>query len=155
MDIATVTRSMTAFARHEAQTQWGSLEWEIRSVNHRYLEVGFRMEDSFRPLEMAMRKRATERLARGKVEVTLRYRPPEEEQEGLKLNETLARRVIDSYQQLANISLDAAPIDLMRVLQWPGVIESQTPDAQALSRVVLDAFDRAIDDLLATREREG
>jgi uncharacterized protein (TIGR00255 family) len=74
---------MTAFARHEEQTELGSLSWEIRSVNHRYLEVSFRLEESFRPFEMAMRKLISDTLSRGKVEVALRYRVPEQTQTSL------------------------------------------------------------------------
>ena len=61
-------RSMTAFARHEQVTELGTLIWEVRSVNHRYLELALRLEESFRPLEMDIRKIFAERIARGKIE---------------------------------------------------------------------------------------
>ena len=150
-----MTRSMTAFARHEAQTELGTLSWEIRSVNHRYLELGFRLEDSFRPLEMAMRKRIGDTLSRGKVEVALRYKAPEQQQDDIQINESLARKVIDQYQQLAGISQNPAALDLMKVLQWPGVIQTESLDQQALSQRVMETLDKALSDLLATREREG
>jgi len=146
---------MTAFARHEAQTELGTLSWEIRSVNHRYLELGFRLEDSFRPLEMAMRKRIGDTLSRGKVEVALRYKAPEQQQDDIQINESLARKVIDQYQQLAGISQNPAALDLMKVLQWPGVIQTESLDQQALSQRVMETLDKALSDLLATREREG
>lgn len=150
-----MTRSMTAFARHEAQTELGTLSWEIRSVNHRYLELGFRLEESFRPLEMAMRKRISDTLSRGKVEVALRYKAPEQQQDDIQINEPLARKVIDQYQQLAGISQNPAALDLMKVLQWPGVIQTESLDQQALSQRVMQTLDKALRDLLATREREG
>lgn len=150
-----MTRSMTAFARHEAQTELGTLSWEIRSVNHRYLELGFRLEESFRPLEMAMRKRISDTLSRGKVEVALRYKAPEQQQDDIQINEPLARKVIDQYQQLAGISQNPAALDLMKVLQWPGVIQTESLDQQALSQRVMQTLDKALSDLLATREREG
>jgi uncharacterized protein (TIGR00255 family) len=146
---------MTAFARHEAQTELGTLSWEIRSVNHRYLEVGFRLEESFRPLEMAMRKRISDVLSRGKVEVALRYKAPEQQQENIDINESLAQSVIARYQQLAGSAENPAALDLMKVMQWPGVIQTESLDQQALKDCVMQSLDQALADLLATRQREG
>ncbi len=150
-----MTRSMTAFARYEEQTDLGTLSWEIRSVNHRYLEVGFRLDESFRPLEMAMRKFISDTLGRGKVEVALRYKSPEQQQDSLDINEALAERVISRYQQLAALSDNAAPLDLMKVMQWPGVIETPSLDQEALSERVMASLQKALIDLVDTREREG
>lgn len=150
-----MTRSMTAFARYEEQTDLGTLSWEIRSVNHRYLEVGFRLDESFRPLEMAMRKFISDTLGRGKVEVALRYKSPEQQQDSLEINEALAERVISRYQQLAALSDNAAPLDLMKVMQWPGVIETPSLDQEALSERVMASLQKALIDLVDTREREG
>lgn len=150
-----MTRSMTAFARHEEQTELGTLNWEIRSVNHRYLEAAFRLEESFRPMEMAMRKLITDTLSRGKVEVSLRYKAPEQQQDKLEINEALAQTVIDQYQQLAERADNAAALDLMKVLQWQGVIQAQSLDQDALNAVLMQSLQKALNDLLATREREG
>lgn len=150
-----MTRSMTAFARHEAQTPLGTLSWELRSVNHRYLEVSFRLDERFRPLEMPMRKLISDTLGRGKVEVALRYKAPDQQQQDIQTNQLLAQRVIDQYQQLSAMSQNPAPLDLMKVLQWPGVIETDTLDQDALAEAVMQSLKQALDDLLATREREG
>jgi uncharacterized protein (TIGR00255 family) len=146
---------MTAFARHEAQTDLGTLSWEIRSVNHRYLEVGFRLDESFRSLEMAMRKLVSDTLSRGKVEVTLRYKAPEQQQDALEINQALAETVVSRYQQLASLSDVAAPLDMMKVLQWPGVIQTESLDQEALATLVMQSLQEALADLVATREREG
>lgn len=150
-----MTRSMTAFARHEEQTELGSLSWEIRSVNHRYLEVSFRLEESFRPFEMAMRKLISDTLSRGKVEVALRYRAPEQTQTSLQMNEGLAKTIMENYHQLASFTDNAAPIDILRVMQWPGVIQTESLDQDALQATVLNSLKQALADLVATREREG
>ena len=150
-----MTRSMTAFARHEEQTELGSLSWEIRSVNHRYLEVSFRLEESFRPFEMAMRKLISDTLSRGKVEVALRYRAPEQTQSALQMNVDLAKAVMENYQQLASFTDSAAPIDILRVMQWPGVIQTESLDQDALQATVVESLKHALADLVATREREG
>jgi uncharacterized protein (TIGR00255 family) len=146
---------MTAFARHEAQTDLGTLSWEIRSVNHRYLEVGFRLDESFRSLEMAMRKLVSDTLSRGKVEVTLRYKAPEQQKDALEINQALAETVVSRYQQLASLSDAAAPLDMMKVLQWPGVIQTESLDQEALATLVMQSLQEALADLVATREREG
>lgn len=150
-----VTRSMTAFARKEEQTEQGSLTWEIRSVNHRYLEVSLRLEESFRPLEMQIRKRFADKLGRGKVDAALRYKAPEHHQSSLNYDAALAKSVVDSYDQLAQISTRPAPIDMLRVLQWPGVLISETLDQTALNKAVMSSLDHAIDELITTRETEG
>lgn len=150
-----MTRSMTAFARHEEQTVLGSLSWEIRSVNHRYLEVSFRLEESFRPFEMAMRKLISDTLSRGKVDVALRYRAPEQAQSALQMNVDLAKTVMENYQQLASFADNAAPIDILRVMQWPGVIQTESLDQDALQATVLNSLKHALTDLVSTREREG
>ncbi|OUR64743.1 YicC family protein [Methylophaga sp. 42_25_T18] len=146
---------MTAFARQEKQTEQGSLTWEIRSVNHRYLEVALRLEESFRPLEMKIRKMFTDRLGRGKVDAVLRYKAPEQQQTSLEIDRNLAQSVVNSCEQLAAFSEQAAPVDMLRVLQWPGVIISDSLDQAALNKVVLASLKTAVDELIVTRETEG
>lgn len=150
-----MTLSMTAFARHETHTEQGTLNWEIRSVNHRYLEISFRLDDAFRSLEMPMRKLLSDKLSRGKIEATLRYKAPESEQTKLQLNDELANSVIAHYQQLAGRAENPASLDMMRVLQWPGVIQTPSLDQQALANAVMQSLETAAADLLASRAREG
>jgi len=150
-----LTRSMTAFARQEKQTEQGSLTWEIRSVNHRYLEVALRLEESFRPLEMKIRKMFTDRLGRGKVDAVLRYKAPDQQQTSLEIDRNLAQSVVNSCEQLAAFSEQAAPVDMLRVLQWPGVIISDSLDQGALNKAVLSSLKTAIEELIVTRETEG
>lgn len=150
-----MTLSMTAFARHEVETGLGTLIWEVRTVNHRYLELAIRLEEIFRPLEMQIRKLFSERLSRGKVEAVLRYQPPQHQQATLEVDMTLANAVIQRYQQLADLAKDSAPIDLMRVLQWPGMILNETPDQTELNTAVITCLQQALDDLIQTRQREG
>jgi uncharacterized protein (TIGR00255 family) len=146
---------MTAFSRYEAQGDLGSLSWEVRSVNHRYLEMSFRLEESFRPLEMTMRKLVSERLSRGKVELALRYKAPEQNEQSVELNTDIAQGVIDSYEVLAKLSNSPAPLDLMKVMQWPGVIQSEGLDQDALRAWIIESLSAALDDLTEMREREG
>jgi uncharacterized protein (TIGR00255 family) len=146
---------MTAFARQEQQTAQGSLTWEIRSVNHRYLEVALRLDEKFRPLEMKLRKLFTDKLGRGKVDAVLRYKAPEQQQTSLDVDSDLAKAVVNSCDQLAGFTDNAAPLDMLKVLQWPGVIISESLDQTALNKVVLSSLKSAIDELITTRETEG
>ena len=150
-----MTLSMTAFARHEVETGLGTLIWEVRTVNHRYLELAIRLDEIFRPLEMQIRKLFSERLSRGKVEAVLRYQPPQHQQAALEVDMTLANAIIQRYQQLSDLAKDSAPIDLMRVLQWPGMILNETPDQTELNTAVITCLQQALNDLVQTRQREG
>lgn len=146
---------MTAFARQEQQTEQGSLTWEIRSVNHRYLEVALRLDEKFRPLEMKIRKLFSDKLGRGKVDAVLRYKAPEQQQASLAVDNDLAKSVVNSCEKLASIADNAAPIDMLKVLQWPGVIISNPLDQAALNKAVMSALKLAVDELIVTRETEG
>jgi uncharacterized protein (TIGR00255 family) len=146
---------MTAFSRFEAQNELGALSWEIRSVNHRYLETSFRLEETFRPIEMMMRKVVSEHLSRGKVELTLRYKAPQQQQQDIQLNQALAQSVISSYDQLASLATSPAPLDMMKVMNWPGVMEQTSLDQDALYSWVMTTLKDALKDLIAMREREG
>jgi len=150
-----MTLSMTAFARQERQTEQGDLTWEIRSVNHRYLEVALRLEEKFRPLEMQIRKLLNDKLGRGKVDAVLRYKVPEQQNSSIEFDHFLAKAVIESCDQLAQLSERSAPIDPLRVLQWPGVIKSETLDQVALNKIVMSSLNDAIEELIATRQTEG
>tara|TARA_R110001583_G_scaffold177418_2_gene332553 strand:- start:59253 stop:60107 length:855 start_codon:yes stop_codon:yes gene_type:complete len=146
---------MTAFARQEAQTEQGDLTWEIRSVNHRYLEVSLRLDERFRPLEMKIRKLFSDKLTRGKVDAVLRYKAPEQQQAALEINQDLAKSLIASCDELAMMTTRPAPINMLDVLQWPGVLKANTPDQKALDKAIMTSVNKAIKELIVTRETEG
>ena len=81
--------SMTSFARSEHSSEWGSLVWEIRSLNHRYLEVSIRLPEDLRPLENLVREKVKKQLKRGKIECNLRFRPNERNTAHIELNTPL------------------------------------------------------------------
>lgn len=147
-------RSMTAFARHQSEQSIGQFHWEIRSVNHRYLEVSLRLDDTLRPLEMDLRKLITSRLARGKIDATLRFLPPETD-DSIQLDTTRVRNLTRACDEINEYITDAAPLDALRILQWPGVMTQPQPDEAAFNAAVMSSLEAALDDLVATREREG
>ena len=146
---------MTAFARVEQTGQWGNAIWELRSVNNRYLDVGMRLPEDLRALEPALREKAASRLSRGKLDCSLRVGTATESAPALQVNEALARQVVAATRSMAELAPDAAPPTLMELLRWPGVVESQPPDLEALQAAALRLLDNAFDELVAAREREG
>jgi len=151
-----MTRSMTAFARQEAEHAWGSLIWEIRSVNHRYLEPHLRLPESLRDLEGALREQLRKKLSRGKVECTLRFHPEAQAQQ-LTVNTDFAKELIAAADEVAALSLsgNTQPMNPLDVLRWPGVLQDAQIDMDQVKAEGLKLFGAALDDLLAGREREG
>jgi uncharacterized protein (TIGR00255 family) len=149
-------RSMTGFARTERQYEFGRLAWELRSVNHRYLEVGFRVPEEFRVLEPEIRKVLGEYLSRGKIDASLRYTPAAGVSSAkLNLNSVLAGRLLELQEQLQSISGLSQPPDLQSLMRWPGILEEQAMDPQPLHEAALDLLTGAAKSLQAARTREG
>ncbi|MDR9468058.1 YicC/YloC family endoribonuclease [Marinospirillum sp.] len=146
--------SMTAFARRETHLPWGSLSWEIRSVNQRYLEPSFRLPESLRNQETTLRHRLKQKLARGKLDLTLKFYPTDDNQE-LVLNEPLLEKLVTSAEKVCSKMAKAAPLDPLKLLEWPGVIQASETDEEEVQAQVLALFDQALDDLQAHRLREG
>lgn len=147
-------RSMTAFARVDHHLDGASLAWEIRSVNHRYLEVSPRLPDALRALENAVRERCRNKLSRGKVDVTLRYQADDSDPQ-LELNEPLVKQLADAARRVGDMVLHAGQINPLEVLQFPGVLNTRQMDADTLQNTALTLLDEALDVLIATRDREG
>ena len=148
-------RSMTAFARIESQHDQGAVQWEIRSVNHRYLDVNLRLPEDLRRLDPKVRERIGARLKRGKVDCTLRVLTNPSELGGLSVDGDLAARIAAAAQSVANLLPNPAPVNPVDILRWPGVVQAPAPDPERIERIVLDALDRALSDLAGMREREG
>ncbi|MFA5632056.1 MAG: YicC/YloC family endoribonuclease [Porticoccaceae bacterium] len=149
-----MARSMTAFARASRQEEWGTLTWEIRSVNHRYLEPGFRMPDTLRDLEMALRETLRTKLNRGKVDCYLQLNL-KRELDGLGVNTTAARQYIDAARTIAALMENPASLSPLEILERPGVLEEREVDSDALKQATLSLFATAVDQLLEGRAVEG
>ena len=150
-----MTRSMTAFARVESQGDWGRLAWEIRSVNHRYLETGLRLPEELRSIEGEVRSRINQRIARGKVDCALRFEKAGDAGDALRVNEALAARVIEAATRVSRMMPEAAPLSALDVLRWPGVMEQREVDQDTLGRAALTLLESALEELGSARAREG
>ena len=148
-------RSMTAFARIESLHEQGGIQWEIRSVNHRYLDVNLRLPEDFRRLDPKVRERIGARLNRGKVDCTLRVLPGAAAAGSLAVDDELASRVAQAARKVTDLLPEAAPVNPVDILRWPGVVQAPAPDLDLMERLVLGELDRALADLVAMREREG
>ena len=98
-----MTSSMTAFTRQQTEQEWGSLTWEIRSVNHRYLETSVRLPEIFRGLENAIRESVRKKLTRGKVECQLRFHSDESATGDISINRELVAQLINANTEIQKL----------------------------------------------------
>ena len=146
-------RSMTAFASGERVTEWGTLGCELRSVNHRFLEVGVRLHDDLRALEPVLRERIAARISRGKLDLTLRLRSPEGAS-GLHADPGRLRELSDLAIDLS-ARFPGLHTEFTQLLQFPGVLQAPATDAAGLQAQALALLDEVLDEFVAAREREG
>ena len=146
--------SMTAFARAEQAGTNGTLSWELRSVNHRYLEPHLRLPDAFRDLEGAVREALRNGLSRGKVECTLRFAEDSAGQP-LQVDRERAAQLVAAAESVASLIKHPAPLNPLEVLSWPGVLVADAADPQVLNKAALSLFKQALDELKQSRSREG
>lgn len=147
--------SMTAFSRQQLDEEWGSLTWEIRSVNHRYLETSIRLPEMLRSLENPIRDELRKRLIRGKVECALRYQSSDNARSELELDRPLILKLLQANTEIENIAGVTSKLGSMEILRWPGVIRESEFDVSTLEPIATKLFLRALDDLIASRQREG
>lgn len=150
-----MTRSMTGFARCEKRDGQGEWVWEIRSVNHRFLEIMVRLPEELRTMETAVRDRVGSRLGRGKIDCTLRYLSGEAASSAIRLNLNLARAVVAATEQIAGLIGGGERPAPMQVLQWPGVVEQQREEMGPVMEAAMVLLDQALSELSANRQREG
>ena len=147
--------SMTAFSRQQLEHEWGSLTWEIRSVNHRYLEPSVRLPENFRSLENPIRKQLRDKLYRGKIECLLRFRTVEANQIDWQLNLDLISQLTKANLEINNNIGGDYKLSSLDILKWPGVISDQPIDEEIFNKEAMGLFEKALDDLMVVREREG
>jgi uncharacterized protein (TIGR00255 family) len=148
-----VIRSMTAFASAERATPWGTLACELRSVNHRFLELAVRTPDELRAFETVVREAVAARVARGKLDLVLRLRAPEGGG-ALQLNETRVQE-LSALAIALSARFPGLQSSFTDLVQFPGVMQAPEADAAELQAQALALLDTVLDEFLASREREG
>ncbi len=151
----TVVASMTAFARHSTQGAWGRATWELRSVNHRYLEITLRLPEELRGLESNFRERIEQRVKRGKVDGLLRYDGSAAASQTPHVNVELVRALIAAGSQIDALLKSPSPLKTSDLLRWPGVLSVEETNIEALGEVLSSLLEQTLEALVATRRREG
>jgi len=146
--------SMTGFARRELTGTYGTLTCELRSVNHRYLEPGFRLPEELRPLESELRQQLSKHLKRGKVDCTVHLRSAQAAERELKVDAATLARVAAAVGEVSR-AVPGSTVDAVEVLRWPGVIEATAQDSEVLLGAGRTLFQQTLDDMGAMRLREG
>jgi uncharacterized protein (TIGR00255 family) len=148
-------RSMTAFARVEAQEPWGTLTWELRTVNHRFLEMYMRLPDELRALEGSARELVPGYLGRGKLDATLRFQAAEQSSTDISVNVPMARALAQAARDVESVLAHPAPLAALDMLRWPGVLDMPELDLEPVRQRALALIRVGLAELVDAREREG
>jgi uncharacterized protein (TIGR00255 family) len=145
---------MTGFARRERQFPWGLLAWELKTVNHRFLEMGCRLPEEFRVGEAEFRQAIAAAVRRGKVECSLHFRPAVMAGT-FEVDAALLGSLMQRAQQVAMQAGGAARIDVLDLLRWPGVIRDGTRDHAPMIAAAHALLAEALAELARSRDSEG
>lgn len=147
--------SMTGFASSQALADPFRLVWELRSVNHRFLDIKVSLPAELRSLEPACRERIRAALARGKIDGTLTVTREQDRRPGTGLREDAVLRLLAWQRRVRELAPEADPLSVGEVLRWPGAVEPARLDPAALESDIAAALGSALDALVAARRREG
>ena len=147
--------SMTGFARESVETALGTLSWEIRAVNHRYLDVQFKLPEDLRPKEQAFRRQASAILGRGKIECGLYFRRAVDQQTEMQIDTELVELLGHRISELSAKLPATASINPVEILRWPGVMTQPEIDAEPLFGEAQTLLDTALRAINVMRQSEG
>jgi uncharacterized protein (TIGR00255 family) len=147
--------SMTGFARREISGSWGVLVCELRSVNHRFLEPGFRLPDELRAAEGELRQRLAREIKRGKVDCSISHRRAQGAEAALEVDPAALERLLASVRDVARTLSGSHTVNVLDVLRWPGVIRDESEGGAELLKAAQALFGSTLEELIATRAREG
>jgi uncharacterized protein (TIGR00255 family) len=150
-----MTSSMTSFTRQQAEFDWGTLVWEIRSVNHRYLDASIRLPDVLRHLETRVRDRLRGAISRGKLEAQLKLNINQGSSRALMLNEALLDDLLRVEAELRSKLTGASALNTLELLKYPGVLQETEQNTNAIEKETLTLFEKALTSFQESREREG
>ena len=147
--------SMTGFARQSAETALGTLSWELRAVNHRYLDVQFRLPEELRPKEHAFKQQVGAAMGRGKIDCSLHFQRATGQQSDMQLNTELVSLIGARAAEVAESLPTAAPINPVDILRWPGVIAESEVDAEPLFAAAASLLEETLTAMTTMRAGEG
>ncbi len=147
--------SMTGFAREAAEAEIGALTWEIRAVNHRYLDVQFRLPEEMRAHEQAFRQAVAAKLSRGKIECSLNFRRTFDRQAELQINTELVELIGKRIKEMSAELPATGAVNPFDVLRWPGVVKQEDIEAEPLFEAALPLLQETLDAISSMRASEG
>jgi uncharacterized protein (TIGR00255 family) len=147
--------SMTGFARREISGSWGALVCELRSVNHRFLEAGYRLPDELRAAEGELRQRLAREIKRGKVDCSISYRRVQGAESALQVDSAALERLLAGIRDVARSLPGNHTVNVLDVLRWPGVVRDESVAGEELLATAHTLFGSTLEDLVAARAREG
>ena len=149
--------SMTAFTRNEADSPLGRVTWELRSVNHRFLDISLKLPEEFRQLEPQLRSCIQNHLNRGKIDGALKFDVSTNysQSHAPRLNQVLAKQIIDLAKELSALSPESNPPDIAAMLRWPGIVQEADQDLTPLHQTAIDGLNQALQAMTSTRLTEG
>jgi uncharacterized protein (TIGR00255 family) len=147
--------SMTGYAVAAGELSFGGLNVELRAVNHRYLDLQFRLPDDLRLLESVLRERLTGRITRGKVECRVAFNRLPTAQSALQLNEELLAQLTQLDEKVRATLPAAEPLSVSDVVRWPGMLGNDCLPAEELQERCIQLLDKALEDFNGARGREG
>ena len=150
-----MTKSMTAFARTQQSLAEGDIIWELRSVNNRFLELYLKMPEDFRVNESRFREMLQQRLKRGKIECFLRFNANVQQAETININLQQTKSLLSACHEVTNLLHQTSEVNPIEVLHWPGVVQESKMDMKPVLAAAEASLEKALDELLANREREG
>ncbi|MCP4272297.1 MAG: YicC family protein [Gammaproteobacteria bacterium] len=146
--------SMTAFARTSESDDIGTVQWEIRSVNQRFLDMNFRLPEILRHLEMPIRDKVRKKLSRGKLDINLKFSTANQSS-ALSVNEDLIMAIQKTHLHIAEMTSNHDKLTSLEIMQWPGVLEEGKTDEKQRDIVILKLFEQTLEQLVIARGREG
>jgi len=150
-----MTNSMTGFSRCSSEQSTGSLVWELRTVNHRYLDISVKLPEDLRGLESEVKQRVAGRIKRGKVECHLRYKSADTQQSDLLVNEEFASAILRACQKISKQLHQSIEMNVIDVLKWPGVVREPEVDITPVMSAALSLFDQTLNELCESKKSEG
>jgi len=147
--------SMTGYAVVKRESDAGTLTIELKSVNSRFLDLQFRINDELRSLEPLLREAIMARTARGKVECRLSFGRKEQSAASLAVNETLLAALNAAQTNVLSQFTDARPMSVSELLRWPGVLSESELGQESLQADVQAALAETLDAFVLSRQREG
>jgi uncharacterized protein (TIGR00255 family) len=148
-------RSMTGFARRERPGPWGTLTCELRTVNHRYLEVSLRLPDELKSLDSDLRQTINASLRRGKVDANLYLKNAAGTAPTLELNQDVVAHLVGKLREIERALGATTPPSAIDILRWPGAIRETERDIAPVLEAAMELANAALADLNDMRAREG